>query len=405
MRFLTLPCTAVLLGELCCLSGRSVNPRVERVATSRLQHRRLASTESAAVESSPRAFDHADRRIDHRAQAADRRACRQKARHHQALRHRRFARSGQCATPPLPTHSIRFQTRQTYQETNARTFIAGTRAENADGDPITPSPTVRARLASIRPMRHPTVGARHARRGRRRRRRGPDADPEFRPCFHRRLRVERPSRHDRRRRPSRSISARVRTPPPARAHARHRETNNNNPTPLPPSRAHRPRLIARRVQLARPRGVSRKAFKPAQAIQPAGALSNLPARATSPPRTRPVPPQTFAHEGSQPTPRAQDWDEWGAFENEVASAVTSVASTVTNMVGGGGNRGGQPRRSPAGRAPARDPQVSRGATDSTPRNAPARIVFFTLPPAVADRTSPDLSRPVTRRTQPPCRTS
>lgn len=196
------------------MSGRSVNPRVERVATSRLQHRRLASTESAAVESSPRAFDHADRRIDHRAQAADRRACRQKARHHQALRHRRFARSGQCATPPLPTHSIRFQTRQTYQETNARTFIAGTRAENADGDPITPSPTVRARLASIRPMRHPTVGARHARRGRRRRRRGPDADPEFRPCFHRRLRVERPSRHDRRRRPSRSISARVRTPPP-----------------------------------------------------------------------------------------------------------------------------------------------------------------------------------------------
>lgn len=196
------------------MSGRSVNPRVERVATSRLQHRRLASTESAAVESSPRAFDHADRRIDHRAQAADRRACRQKARHHQALRHRRFARSGQCATPPLPTHSIRFQTRQTYQETNARTFIAGTRAEDADGDPITPSPTVRARLASIRPMRHPTVGARHARRGRRRRRRGPDADPEFRPCFHRRLRVERPSRHDRRRRPSRSISARVRTPPP-----------------------------------------------------------------------------------------------------------------------------------------------------------------------------------------------
>ena len=139
-------------------------------------------------------------------------------------------------------------------------------------------------------MRHPTVGARHARRGRRRRRRGSDADPEFRPCFHRRLRVERPSRHDRRRRPSRSISARVRTPPPARAHARHRETNNNNPTPLPPSRAHRPRLIARRVQLARPRGVSREAFKPAQAIQPAGALSNLPARATSPPRTRPVPP-------------------------------------------------------------------------------------------------------------------
>ena len=153
----------MLLGELCCLSGRSVNPRVERVATSRLQHRRLASTESAAVESSPRAFDHADRRIDHRAQAADRRACRQKARHHQALRHRRFARSGQCATPPLPTHSIRFQTRQTCQETDARTFIAGTRAENADGDPITPSPTVRARLASIRPMRHPTVGARGAR--------------------------------------------------------------------------------------------------------------------------------------------------------------------------------------------------------------------------------------------------
>lgn len=284
------------------MSGRSVNPRVERVATSRSQHRRRASTENAAVESSPRAFDHADRRIDHRAQAADRRACRQKARHHQALRHRRFARSGQCATPPLPTHSIRFQTRQTYQETNARTFIAGTRAENADGDPITPSPTVRARLASIRPMRHPTVGARHARRGRRRRRRGPDADPEFRPCFHRRLRVERPSRHDRRRRPSRSISARVRTPPPARAHGRHRETNNTNPTPLPPSRAHRPRLISRRVQLARPRGVSREAFKPAQAIQPAGALSNLPARATSPPRTRPVPPQTFAHEASQPTP-------------------------------------------------------------------------------------------------------
>ena len=196
------------------MSGRSVNPRVERVATSRLQHRRLASTESAAVESSPRAFDHADRRIDHRAQAADRRACRQKARHHQALRHRRFARSGQCATPPLPTHSIRFQTRQTYQETNARTFIAGTRAENADGDPITPSPTVRARLASIRPMRHPTVGARHARRGRPRRRRGTDADPEFRPHFHCRLSVKRPRRHDRRRRRSRSISARVRTHPP-----------------------------------------------------------------------------------------------------------------------------------------------------------------------------------------------
>ena len=196
------------------MSGRSVNPRVKRVATSRSQHRRRASTESAAVESSPRAFDHADRRIDHRAQAADRRACRQKARHHQALRHRRFARSGQCATPPLPTHSIRFQTRRTCQVTDARTFIAGTRAENADGDPITPSPTVRARLASIRPMRHPTVGARGARRGRCRRRRGPDADPEFRPRFHRRLRVERPRRHDRRRRPSRSISARVRQPPP-----------------------------------------------------------------------------------------------------------------------------------------------------------------------------------------------
>lgn len=67
-------------------------------------------------------------------------------------------------------------------------------------------------------------------------------------------------------------------------------------------------------------------------------------------------------------PRAQDWDEWGAFENEVASAVTSVASTVTNMVNGNqrgaGNRGGGSSRYSPGqrRTPTRDHQVR----DSTP---------------------------------------
>ena len=249
-------------------------------------------------------------------------------------------------------------------------------------------------------MRHPTVGARHARRGRPRRRRGTDADPEFRPHFHCRLSVKRPRRHDRRRRRSRSISARVRTHPPRPGTEKRTITIPPRSLPLAltvpvsslagyNSRGH---AVYRAKHLSPPKRSSLQVRSPTSPRAP-------------PPLHGPAPSRPDFRSRRIPSPRAQDWDEWGAFENEVASAVTSVASSVTNMVGGGGNRGGQPRRSPAGRAPTRDPQVSRGATDSTPRNAPARIVFFTLPPAVADRTSPDLSRPVTRRAQPPCRTS
>ena len=351
-----------------------MNPRVERVATSRSQHRRRASTESAAVESSPCAFDHADRRIDHRAQAADRRACRQKARHQEALRHRRFARSGQCATTPLPTHSIRSQTRQTYQETDARTFIAGTRAENADGDPITPSPTVRARLASIRPMRHPTVGARHARRGRPRRRRGTDADPEFRPHFHCRLSVKRPRRHDRRRRRSRSISARVRTPPPRPGTEKRTITIPPRSLPLAltvpvsslagyDSRGH---AVYRAKHLSPPKRSNLQVRSSPSPRAPPPLRGPAPSRSRLSLTKDPIPPRAGLGRVGRVRERGRirgdlrrvQRDQHGGRRRQSRRATASLA-----------------RGSRAGQGPPGEPSESHVFDTSRPENAPALIVF------------------------------
>ena len=194
------------------------------------------------------------------------------------------------------------------------------------------------------------------------------------------------------------------TPPPPR----HRETNNNHPTPLPPSRAHRPRLIARRVRLARPCGVSRETFKPAQAIQPAGALSNLPARATSPPRTRPVPPGLSLTK--DPIPPRAGLGRVGRVRER--GRIRGDLRRVQRDQHGGRRR--QSRRataslargSRAGQGPPGEPSESHVFDTSRPENAPALIVFSRpSSPAVADRTSPNLSRPVARRAQPPCRIS